>query len=124
MSEDERAIRALVDRWMEASRAGDTAAVLELMSDDVLFTVPGREPFGKDEFRATSEAMKEFRVDGRAEVREIEVVGETAWIRNHIDLTVTPPGGEPMRRSGYTLTILKKGGDGRWRLFRDANLVA
>ena len=124
MSEDERAIRALVDRWMEASRAGDTAAVLELMSDDVLFTVPGREPFGKDEFRATSEAMKEFRVDGRAEVREIEVVGETAWIRNHIELTVTPPGGEPMRRSGYTLTILKKGGDGRWRLFRDANLVA
>ena len=106
MSEDERAIRALVDRWMEASRAGDTAAVLELMSDDVLFTVPGREPFGKDEFRATSEAMKEFRVDGRAEVREIEV------------------GGEPMRRSVYTLTILKKGGDGRWRLFRDANLVA
>ena len=124
MSEDERAIRALVDRWMEASRAGDTAAVLELMSDDVLFTVPGREPFGKDEFRATSEAMKEFRVDGRAEVREIEVVGETAWIRNHIDLTVTPPGGDPMRRSGYTLTVLKKGGDGRWRLFRDANLVA
>lgn len=124
MSEDERAIRALVDRWMEASRAGDTAAVLELMSDDVLFTVPGREPFGKDEFRATSEAMKDFRVDGRAEVREIEVAGETAWIRNHIDLTVTPPGGEPMRRSGYTLTILKKGGDGRWRLFRDANLVA
>ena len=124
MSEDERAIRALVDRWMEASRAGDTAAVLELMSDDVLFTVPGREPFGKDEFRATSEAMKDFRVDGRAEVREIEVAGETAWIRNQIDLTVTPPGGEPMRRSGYTLTILKKGGDGRWRLFRDANLVA
>jgi len=124
MSEDERAIRALVDRWMEASRAGDTAAVLELMSDDVLFTVPGREPFGKDEFRATSEAMKDFRVDGRAEVREIEVVGETAWIRNHIDLTVTPPGGEPMRRSGYTLTVLKKDGDGRWRLFRDANLVA
>ena len=124
MSEDERAIRALVDRWMEASRAGDTAAVLELMSDDVLFTVPGREPFGKDEFRATSEAMKDFRVDGRAEVREIEVAGETAWIRNHIDLTVTPPGGEPMRRSGYTLTVLKKGGDGRWRLFRDANLVA
>ena len=124
MSEDERAIRALVDRWMEASRAGDTAAVLELMSDDVLFTVPGREPFGKDEFRATSEAMKEFRVDGRAEVREIEVVGETAWIRNHIDLTVTPPGGEPKRRSGSTLTVLKKGGDGRWRLFRDANLVA
>jgi ketosteroid isomerase-like protein len=38
-------------------------------------------------------------------------------------LTVKPAGGEPARRSGYTLTILKKT-DGRWRLFRDANLVS
>jgi ketosteroid isomerase-like protein len=29
-----------------------------------------------------------------------------------------------VRRSGYTLTILRKGEDGRWRLFRDANLVS
>jgi ketosteroid isomerase-like protein len=35
-----------------------------------------------------------------------------------------PAGGEQQRRSGYTLTILKKGDDGRWRLFRDANLVS
>ena len=124
MNEDERAIRELVDKWMEASRAGDTAAVLELMTDDVLFHVTGREPFGKEEFRATSEAMRDFKVDGRAAIKEIEVIGDTAWIRNHIDLTVTPPGGEPMRRSGYTLTILKKTDDGRWRLFRDANLVS
>ncbi len=124
MDEDERAIRELVDKWMDASRAGDTAAVLDLMADDVLFSVPGREPFGKEEFRKTSEAMRDFKVNGSAEIREIEILGETAWIRNRVDLTVTPPSGEPMHRSGYTLTILKKGGDGRWRLFRDANLVS
>jgi len=28
-----------------------------------------------------------------------------------------------MRRAGYTLTILRKGPDGRWRLARDANLL-
>jgi uncharacterized protein (TIGR02246 family) len=123
MNEDERAIRELVERWMEASRAGDTAAVLELMTDDVLFTVPGREPFGKEEFRQTSETMRDVRVDGRAEVREIEVLGDRAWIRNHIDLTITPRDGEALRRSGYTLTILRKGNDGHWRLYRDANLV-
>jgi uncharacterized protein (TIGR02246 family) len=123
MNEDERAIRELIERWMEASRAGDTAAVLELMTDDVLFTVPGREPFGKEEFRQTSETMRDVRVDGRAEVREIEVLGDRAWIRNHIDLTITPRDGEALRRSGYTLTILRKGNDGHWRLYRDANLV-
>ena len=123
MTDDERRIRELVDTWMEASRTGNTEAVLELMTDDVLFLVPGREPFGKDAFQATSEAMRDVRMDGRAEVREIEVLDDWAWIRNHIDLTLTPPEGEPLRRSGDTLTILRKGDDGRWRLFRDANLV-
>jgi len=28
-----------------------------------------------------------------------------------------------MRRSGYTLTILRKEADGKWRLARDANLL-
>jgi uncharacterized protein (TIGR02246 family) len=124
MSDDERAIRELVDSWMAASKAGDTAAVLDLMTDDVLYMVCGREPFGKEEFRANSESMRGLKMDGRAEIQEIEVLGDRAWIRNHIDLTLTPPEGEPLQRSGYTLTVLRKGDDGRWRLFRDANLVS
>ena len=124
MSDDERAIRELVETWMDASRRGDTAAVLDLMTDDVIFMTPGREPFGKDEFRTSSEAMAGMRMDGTAEVREIEVLGDWAWIRNHIELNLIPPDGEPQRRSGYTLTLLKKGEDGTWRLHRDANLVS
>jgi len=124
MSDDERAIRELVETWMEASRAGDTTAVLELMTDDVVFMVPGHEPFGKEEFRQNSEMMRDVRLDGNAEIREIEVAGDRAWIRNHIDITITQPDGGSLRRSGYTLTILRKGGDGRWRLYRDANLVS
>ena len=124
MTNDERAIRDLVDTWMDASRRGDTATVLGLMTDDVVFMTPGREPFGKEQFRAAAESMRDVQMDGQAEIREIEVVGDWAWIRNRIDLTVTPAGGEPTRRSGWTLTILKKCGDGRWRLFRDANLVS
>jgi ketosteroid isomerase-like protein len=68
--------------------------------------------------------MQGVLMDGRAEVHEIEVAGDWAWIRNRIEVTMTPPGGEPVRRSGYTLSILRKGSDGRWRLFRDANLVS
>jgi len=124
MSDDELAVRDLVDAWMEASRAGNTVAVLELMTDDVLFMVPGREPFGKEEFRQNSEMMRDLRVDGVADIREIEVLGDRAWIRNHVDITITQPDGEALRRSGFTLTILRKGDDGRWRLYRDANLVS
>ena len=102
---------------------GDTAWVLTATAF-VLFMTPGQEPFGKEEFRARSQSLKGVEIDGRADIREIEVIGDWAWIRNQIDVTMGRAGGEQQRRSGYTLTILKKGDDGRWRLFRDANLVS
>ena len=123
MTDDERAIRELVETWMNATNSGDVATVLDLMADDLLFMTPRGEPFGKEEFRARAESLRGIEMDGRAEIREIEVLGDRAWIRNHIDVSMGPEGGEPQHRSGYTLTILKKGDDGRWRLFRDANLV-
>ena len=121
-SDDETAIRKLVDTWLAASKAGDIAAVLSLMTDDVVFMVPGREPFGKQAFAAASGAMKNVRMEGNAEIRELQVLGDWAYIRNYIEITITPEGGEPVKRSGYTLTILRKE-DGRWRLARDANLL-
>ena len=124
MSDDEHAIRTLVDTWMAASKAGDVSAVLGLMADDVIFMVPGREPFGKEAFAAGSQAMKGVHIDGRAEIQEIRVLGSWAFLRNHIDLTMTREGAPPVRRSGYTLTILRKEPDGRWLLVRDANLLA
>jgi uncharacterized protein (TIGR02246 family) len=122
MSPDERAIRELVDTWMKASRAGDTETVLGLMSDDVIFMVPGREPFGKQTFAANSRSMDGVELEGSADIRELKVLGDWAYLRNFIEITITPPGGAPMRRSGYTLTILHKGADGKW-LVGDANLV-
>jgi uncharacterized protein (TIGR02246 family) len=124
MSDDERAIREWVGTWMSASQAGDLKTVLSLMADDVLFMVPGREPFGKEAFASASEGMKDVRVEGKSEICELRVIGDWAYLRNHIALTMTPPGGEPVRRSGYTLTILRRDPDGRWRLVRDANLLA
>jgi uncharacterized protein (TIGR02246 family) len=124
MTDDERAIRAVIDTWFAATRAGDLATVLELMTDDVVFMVPGHAPFGKAEFAASFQGMANVVMDGRSEIVELRVLGEWAYLRNHIDLTVTPADGVPVRRAGYTLTILRKERDGRWRLARDANLLA
>jgi uncharacterized protein (TIGR02246 family) len=122
MNEDEGAIHELVDRWITATKAGDTNTVLDLIADDALFMVRSGM-FGKEAFRAGSESLKDSKIEGTAEIREIHVDGNWAWIRNHIDLIVTPAGGEPVKRTGPALTILKKDADGRWKLFRDANLV-
>ena len=125
MTEDERAIRALVDAWMESSKAGDMPAVLDLMTDDAIFMTPGAKPFGKETFAAASANMKNISFDGRSEIQELKVFGDWAYLRNYIEMTATPlNGGAPVRRSGHTLTILRKEADGRWRLARDANLMA
>jgi uncharacterized protein (TIGR02246 family) len=124
MTDAERAIRELVATWFAASKRGDLPTVLSLMTDDVIFMVPGRKPFGKEAFAAASEGMKDVRIDGTSDIQEIQVLGDWAYLRNYLEIEMTPPdGGTPVRRSGQTLTILRKESDGRWRLARDANLL-
>jgi uncharacterized protein (TIGR02246 family) len=123
MSEDERAIRDLVATWLTATEAGDLQTVLGLMTDDVVFMVPGREPFGKEQFAAAAAGMQGVRIEGTSDIRELRILGNWAYLRSHLQVATTPPGGSAVRRSGYTLTILRKGDDGKWRLARDANLL-
>lgn len=123
MTEDERAIRELAATWMTASQAGDIDTVLGLMTDDVVFMVPGREPFGKAAFAAASLSMKGLRIEGKSDIRELAVLGDWAYLRNYLEVAITPPGSAPVKRTGYTLTILRKQPDGRWLLARDANLL-
>ncbi|MGH8237130.1 MAG: YybH family protein [Steroidobacteraceae bacterium] len=120
---DEQAIRKLIDDWMQATARGDAAKVLSLMSDDVVFMTAGREPFGKKEFAAQSEGMQDVKLEGVAQPIEIKVLGDWAYVRNHIDLTMTPKSGQPMQRAGDTLTILNRQAGGRWVITRDANLM-
>ncbi|MBR8065758.1 SgcJ/EcaC family oxidoreductase [Burkholderia ambifaria] len=127
MTEDERAIRELVDTWFVSSRRGDLATVLDLIADDAIFMVAGKPPFDKAAFAAASRdanaaAGNGPKVDGRYRIDELRVMGDWAYLRNFIEIDVTPPGGDTVRRSGHTLTIFRKSG-GRWQLTRDANLV-
>jgi uncharacterized protein (TIGR02246 family) len=124
MTEDESAIRKVVDAWMSASKAGDLSTVLSLMADDVIFMVPGREPFGKKEFAVDAQGMKDAQIEGTNNILEIQVFGNWAYLRNHIDMTATPSGRDAaVHQSGYTLTLMRKEQDGRWKLARDASLM-
>ena len=123
MTSDEQAVRDLVETWMRATRDGDTATVLSLMTDDVVFMVPGREPFGKEAFAAASRDMQGVRIEGSSDIRELKVLGDWAYLRSYLEVKMMPPGGNAVERSGYTLTIFRKQPDGRWLLARDANLL-
>lgn len=125
MSDDEKAIRDMLATWIVATRRGDLETVLDLMEEDVVFLVPGREPFGKAAFAEASRAQAggAMTIDGRSEVLEVKVLGDWAFMTTRLRITAVRPGVPDMVRAGHTLTILHKH-DGRWRLARDANLLA
>ena len=122
MTSDEKEIHELVNNWMAASKTGDTATLLRLMTDDVIFMVPGHEPFGKEAFVRAFKDMKGVSIEGTSDIQELHVLGDWAWMRNRLRMTMTPPKGEPKQHSGYALTVLRKK-DGHWVVSRDANLL-
>lgn len=122
--DDERAIREMVDTWIEASKRGDLTTLLNLLAEDVLFITPGQEPFGKEEFAAGNQgSMNDMKMEAEIDIKEIEVVGEWAWMRSFLRVTFTRSEGEPSKLSGHILTILQKNPDGQWVIKRDANFV-
>ena len=125
MPDDEQAIRQLIQSWLTATQKGDIQTVLGLMADDVVFMLPGQNPFGKEALAASLKALTGVRFEMSSEIKEIKLLGDWAYLRNYLEVTMTPPGGgAPLRRSGHTLTILRKEPDGRWLVARDANLLA
>jgi uncharacterized protein (TIGR02246 family) len=123
-NDDEQAIREMVHTWLAASKTGDTETLFGLMTDDVLFITPGREPFGREAFADAQESMKNITMDADSDIKEIKVIGDWAWMRSFLKVTFTPDDGNPTKHSGHILTILRKQPDGKWAIARDANFVA
>ena len=123
--DDEREIRDLVAAWLQATKAGDTETVMNLITDDAVFMVPGQPPFGKAAFAAASQGQRSVRIEATSTIVELRVLGDWAYLRSHLDMLMTPAdAAAPVKRLGYTLTMLRKEADGRWRVARDANLLA
>lgn len=127
MLSDEDQIRRVVATWLAATKAGDTDTVLGLMTEDVVFLVPGRPPMRKAEFAALSRVpvgSPRPSIESTAEIQEVQVSGDLAFIQTKLSVVVTPPGAiQPVERAGHTLTVFRREG-GKWLLARDANLLA
>lgn len=127
MLSDEDQIRALVQTWQSASKAGDIDTLLGLMTDDVVFLVPGRPPMHKAEFATLSQVpagSPRPKFESTSEIQEIHISGDLAYLWSKLSVTVTSPGAsQSMERAGHTLTVLRRVA-GKWLLARDANLLS
>jgi uncharacterized protein (TIGR02246 family) len=126
MSIDEQEIRQLVSTWIGATKAGDVDTVLSLMTDDVVFLLPGQPVMHKADFAAAARAQSNqdaSQLDASSEIQEIQILGDWAFMWTKLTVVLTPPGGaQPRKRAGHTLTILKKQ-NGKWVFARDANML-
>jgi uncharacterized protein (TIGR02246 family) len=122
---DEQQIRAVIDTWCEASASGDLISQLNLMTPDVVFLTSSRAPMRREEFAAGFRAMMEFAsIKCRSRVQEITVSGDLALCWNLLEVSFTPiEGGEVRKHAGNVLTAFRRGTDGQWRIWRDANLL-
>lgn len=126
MSTDEQEIRQLISTWLAASKSGDVNTLLSLMTEDVVFLIPGRDPMRKSEFATIVAAQSQPgspAIDGVSHIQEIQVHGDCAFLWSNLKVTITPPNQPaPIVRAGHTLTIFSKQ-NGKWLLSRDANLL-
>jgi uncharacterized protein (TIGR02246 family) len=125
MNPDEQAIRSAVQIWLQASADGDLPRVLALMDDDVVFLGPGRPAMRKAGFEAASKGTAgKVRVEGASDIQEVRVFGDWAYVWTELTITMhATGGGAPVHRRGPGLSVWRKKTDGRWVIFRDANMV-
>jgi uncharacterized protein (TIGR02246 family) len=125
--DDEKAIREWQQSWMRLSMSGEIDALGALMDEAVIFYVVGRAPIrGRDEFLALMRAgVGHVRFDSNATMEEVTVIGDWAHCASYLRVAmIAESGGNSMRRAGYAMSILRRTGDGRWVLYRDANMLA
>ncbi len=121
---DEAAIRDTIHRWLKASKEGDTDALSSMLDDDVLFVTLGQAPFGKKEFFAGGGGAP-FRFESRVDIQEVVVHGDWAVTRVRLEIEMMPAKDAALvKLAGPTMSVWRKTSDGRWTIWRDANMVA
>jgi uncharacterized protein (TIGR02246 family) len=123
---DDQQIRALIDTWAEATNTGDFTAQMNLMTEDVVFLTAGNIPMRREDYAAGFHSMiDQVSLHIRSNPQEITITGDVAVCWNLLEVSITPlEGGATIKRAGNTLTVLRRGTDGQWRIWRDANMLA
>jgi uncharacterized protein (TIGR02246 family) len=123
---DEQQIRQTIADWMRATAEGRLDDVSKLMAEDVVFLRPGCPPMrGRAAYAEASRGVAgQVTFEGRPEIREIRIVGDHAFVWNHLSVTTTPlKGGATTKRAGDVLSVFRREPGGQWLLWRDANML-
>lgn len=111
------------DAYTSAINSNDLDAIMAMMTDDVVFLVPGSPPIeGKPAVREWAGGyLSAYHTHWDKRVVEFIQSGAYAFERYSYTSTDTPRGGgEPVSGTGWGLIVYQRGDDGVWRVARDA----
>lgn len=119
---DEAAIRRTMASYNLALNGGKTAAVMPLYTPDAVFMAPFSESnIGLEAVKKAYDAVfRELKFDVRFTIGEVVQLSPTAaYVRtNSAGSTRHASTGQTTSEANQELFILRKGGDGRWRIAR------
>jgi uncharacterized protein (TIGR02246 family) len=118
----QQAIRAGVDEWLAAFKAGDIDRLMTMYMPDAIVALHGQPALkGKDAVRAYfAPGMGKSDIDFRIEIDSIRVHGKTADLLSRYWFTARPRDGGPVYRdAGRSVVLYKRDADGRWKIRLD-----
>jgi ketosteroid isomerase-like protein len=74
---------------------------------------------GKDAIRAAIESCAALKPRLSGEIARTVIAGDLALVLNKWSLEGTAPDGEPVRMAGLSADVMRKDGDGSWRIAID-----
>src|SRR6187397_2330847 len=116
----ERAALARADKaWSEAAVARDVEKALTYWADDAVIYPPGGPVVsGKDAIRKfVTDALANpgFAIRWQTSAFEVSASGDMAYGVGTNTITMTDAQGKAMTERGKSVTVWRKGADGRWR---------
>ena len=121
------AVRTVRDAFVAADNANDSAAMVALLTDDVVILHPrcgiiaGRDDAAAFIARVLAEVGAEYDKRARYSTMEVKVADDFAYERGKFAQELVPrAGGAAEYDSGEYLWVYAKGNDGVWRIARIA----
>jgi hypothetical protein len=110
MSQDEQAVRAVLDSWLKALERGDTVALKQIIAEDYLITVADGRVLNREQDLAPIIAGRLQFVSAKTDSLHIRIFGNAAIVTGVGTYTVKMGDKSPVIRERFTDVYIKRSG--------------
>jgi uncharacterized protein (TIGR02246 family) len=112
---------AVIEEFAERLNARDLDGALALYEPDAAFQAqPGQPPVqGAEAIREALAGFLALEPAMSGEIVKVVEAGDVALVMNRWALRGTQPGGEPIELAGTSADVVRRQGDGSWRVVVD-----